>query len=73
MSDTVFVKPAKHVRVRDPVTATPLDEHGEDKPRNSYWLRRLADGDVREASPPPQPSASRGEGEGGGKSKGSNK
>jgi len=34
--------------VRDPETRHPLAAKGETKPKNSYWMRRLRDGDVVE-------------------------
>lgn len=34
--------------VRDPETYRALATTGETKPRNSYWLRRIKDGDVVE-------------------------
>lgn len=47
--ETFFIEPTRPgLIVRDPVTAQPLPEAGAEKPRNSYWLRRVADGDVRE-------------------------
>lgn len=52
MSDTLYVKPAPGLLVRDPVTMEPLPAAGAEKPRSSYWLRRLAAGDVTEAKPP---------------------
>lgn len=43
------IKPAdKGVSVLCPETLTPLKTNGEMKPRNEYWLRRLADGSVVE-------------------------
>jgi hypothetical protein len=51
MSATFFIKPARdNVMVRDPVTRKPLADAGELKPRNSYWHRRLRDGDVIETA-----------------------
>lgn len=45
--NTIKLKPASDkVLVRDPDTFQPLSQKGEFKPRNSYWLRRLSDGDV---------------------------
>ncbi|OCG27188.1 DUF2635 domain-containing protein [Gilliamella sp. HK2] len=41
-----FIKPSSGVTVRDPETLEPLAESGELKPKNSYWLRRLNDGDI---------------------------
>lgn len=40
------VKPAPDKAVRDPRTMNLLAAKGEQKPRNAYWLRRVADGDV---------------------------
>ena len=41
-----YIKPSGGVTVRDPETLEPLTESGESKPKNSYWLRRLNDGDI---------------------------
>jgi hypothetical protein len=46
-----FIKPVSGVTVRDPETLEPLTESGELKPKNSYWLRRLNDGDIEVAEP----------------------
>lgn len=46
MNDTVFVKPAAGRRVLDPQTNKPLPGEGAEVPRNTYWERRLNDGDV---------------------------
>lgn len=43
---TFFIKPQKGLTVRDPETREPLKADGEEKPRNTYWLRRLRDKDV---------------------------
>ena len=43
---TLYLKPVPGVTVRDPETLQPLAENGEKKPRTTYWLRRLKDGDV---------------------------
>lgn len=48
--DSIVVKPAPGRLVRDPQTLQKLAEAGERKPRDSYWLRRLRDGDVLEMS-----------------------
>ncbi|MUK76203.1 DUF2635 domain-containing protein [Aliivibrio fischeri] len=42
------IKPQKGLLVRDPITRTPLNEKGEIKPRNTYWLRRIKDESVIE-------------------------
>ncbi|MBA1445879.1 MAG: DUF2635 domain-containing protein [Chromatiales bacterium] len=52
MPESHYLKPADGRLVRDPVTSKHLASNGEDKPRNSYWLRRLKDGDVVEAKRP---------------------
>lgn len=57
MSQTLHIKPAAGLIVRDPATAEPLPETGAEKPRSRYWLRRLRDGDVREAVEPRKPKA----------------
>lgn len=49
--DKIFLKPAEGRQVRDPATKEPLPAEGDFKPRNSYWLRRIKDGDVVMASP----------------------
>lgn len=52
MIDTIFIKPAGALPVRDPQTMQPLAAEGEHKPRTCYWLRRLAAGSVVEVKPP---------------------
>ena len=39
--------------VRDPVTRLPLPAEGEAKPLDTYWSRRLVDGDVVIVEQPP--------------------
>lgn len=48
MIKTIFIRPAPGLKVRDPVTKQHLREDGEEKPRSTYWLRRLAKGEVIE-------------------------
>ena len=45
---TMMIKPAAGKAIRDPHTLKVLAESGEQKPRNAFWLRRLAMGDVVE-------------------------
>lgn len=45
--DRIFIQPAPGLLVRKPVGGH-LAEAGEEVNRESYWLRRLADGDVVE-------------------------
>lgn len=42
----MFVKPNNGLSVRDPVKGTPLPEKGAEVPDNTFWQRRLRDGDV---------------------------
>lgn len=44
-------------RVRDPISLRVLPDAGDYKPLTTYWLRRLQDGDVLDATPATQPSA----------------
>ena len=46
---TAMLKPVDHLVVRDPITRQPLAADGELKPLDTYWCRRLADGDVTAA------------------------
>ena len=43
--ETLNIKPAPGLTVRKPGGAV-LSEEGETVPKNSYWLRRVNDGDV---------------------------
>jgi len=54
--DQIFVSPVPGVKVRDPQTLRHIPESGQLVPRDSYWLRRLADGDVVEAAQKPTSS-----------------
>lgn len=48
MNERKVLKPAKGVKVRRPNDRRHLAEGGEEVTMSSYWLRRLADGDVVE-------------------------
>lgn len=48
----MFVKPNNGLRVRDPVKGSPLPESGAEVPDNTFWRRRLRDGDVVTAEKP---------------------
>lgn len=49
----MFVKPAPGLRVRDPRSRLHIPETGiEVSETDTYWARRLADGDVVLATPP---------------------
>ena len=53
----IFV-PKPGLLVRDPATMRPLPPEGAAKPMNTYWRRRLMDGDVSLAiAPAPEPPA----------------
>lgn len=58
--DNVRLMPARSgVTVRDPITREPLPLEGAEKPLNTYWSRRLVDGDVLVcglAAPAPSPA-----------------
>ncbi|MBE8574459.1 DUF2635 domain-containing protein [Vibrio sp. OPT18] len=43
---TMKIKPKKGLTVRDPITRNPLAAKGEDKPQNTYWMRRVKDKSV---------------------------
>lgn len=53
----IFIKPAAPgLKVRKPVNGY-LAAEGEEVNADSYWLRRMADGDVIDAQRPAQPAA----------------
>lgn len=45
---TMYVKPEKGRRIRDPRTGQPIPEKGLNVPVDKFWMRRLADYDVSE-------------------------
>jgi hypothetical protein len=51
----VFVKPAKGLRVRDPISKLHLPEEGKEVPESTFWIRRLKSGDVVQVYPIPNP------------------
>jgi hypothetical protein len=50
MERTIYVTPVAGRTVLDPVTREALPAAGKTVPRSSYWVRRLRDGDVVEAT-----------------------
>lgn len=49
MSTALFIKPKKGMKVRNPDRSNEhVPAYGAQVARNSYWLRRLRDGDVNE-------------------------
>lgn len=46
MSDKLKVKPAQGVNVRRVENGKHIDAKGEDVPNNSYYRRRIKDGDL---------------------------
>jgi hypothetical protein len=46
----VFVKARAGMLQRDPITKKPLAESGEWKPGNLFWIRRIMQGDVIDAT-----------------------
>ena len=56
---TIFIKPAHpDLIVRDPMTKQPLPVEGKEVTDNTYWCRRLRDGDVVKAKPPKKTAGS---------------
>lgn len=54
----MFVKPAPGLKVRDPRTKQHIPETGADVPDgDTYWVRRLLDGDVVQVPPAAPPAA----------------
>lgn len=51
MAETKILKPAGEAKVRRPDNRKHLKPEGEAVEMNTYWTRRLADGDVVEVSP----------------------
>jgi hypothetical protein len=52
----MFVKPAPGIKVRHPQTKQHIPETGLEVPEgDTYWIRRLLDGDVLEVKPDAQP------------------
>ena len=49
---TLHIKPAAGLLVRDPISAVPLHAEGEHKPLDAYWSRRLLEGSVHEVVTP---------------------
>ena len=47
----IFLRPSPGLKVKDPVTGTPLKAEGELKPATTYWLRRVKDGDAVRSAP----------------------
>ncbi|PSJ23580.1 DUF2635 domain-containing protein [Halomonas sp. ND22Bw] len=59
---TETLKPARGLRVRDPLRDRHLHHDGEPVTLDGYWRRRLRDGDVeRVRSQPARPQAKRDE------------
>ena len=57
--ETFFIKPSDPAsRARDPETGQRLAVDGEEKPINSYWLRRQQAGEVEVAEPVSRKTAS---------------
>ena len=50
------IKPARGLKVRDPISKLPIPEAGVDvSETDTFWARRLADGDVVEVKAPAAP------------------
>lgn len=48
----IYVRPAPGLQVRDPLSRQPLPDEGQLVEETSFWVRRLADGDVVLSTPP---------------------
>ena len=51
MSRTIFVTASPGLVVIKPDTQKPLASEGETVPYNSFWIRRLQEGDVVQSKP----------------------
>ena len=40
------VKPAEGLKIRDPLSKNFIPDEGKEVPENTYWVRRVAYGDV---------------------------
>ena len=47
----MFIKPKTGLMIRDPEMEDFLPSAGREVSKNSYWIRRLRDGDVLESKP----------------------
>ena len=52
MQRTEFLIPKEGLKVLDPTTFIALPPEGQEKAIDSYWLRRIEDGDVRVRTQP---------------------
>jgi len=50
VTENLYLKPAPGLVIKKP-DGSKLAADGEKVPRTSFWLKRLADGDVNEAKP----------------------
>ncbi|MGX9963164.1 DUF2635 domain-containing protein [Roseomonas sp. F4] len=48
----MYVIPAEGLKVPDPTLRDHLPTEGREVPRDAYWMRRLRDGDINEATAP---------------------
>jgi hypothetical protein len=53
----IYIKPKEGLQVRDPQTYQPLPAAGAWVTRNSYWIKRQAEGSVEKATPPAKTKA----------------
>jgi hypothetical protein len=57
MNEPIHLIPIAGLRVVNPATGQPLPPDGETVERDTYWIRRLGDGDVIQVDVPPELSA----------------
>lgn len=57
----MFVKPKPGLKVREPNPPyAHIPEEGKEVPADSYWMRRVRDGDVIQVEPPVTPAGEEG-------------
>jgi Protein of unknown function (DUF2635) len=50
-NEMIFIKPAEGLTIRDPKSRMQIPEDGKLVKRDTYWMRRIHDGDVILSTP----------------------